>query len=61
MPTQAKIRTYLVTGVFLTSDSRETVERIVEGPYPEWAISVVNCEALKEGKLFLSARAVLVS
>lgn len=50
--------TYRVTGVFIHDPwTPEPITRDVKGPYPEWAISVVDCEALEKGLLFLSAKA----
>lgn len=57
-------KSYVVTGVFVPPGPGwhpVPVERTVEAPYPEWAISIVHCEALKANSLFLSAKAAEVT
>lgn len=59
------MKKYRVIGVFHWQQwgepaHHEEVERLVEADYADMAISIVDCEALKEGKLFNSAVAVEV-
>jgi hypothetical protein len=49
---------YRVTGVFIHDPwEREPIEREVEAPHADYAISIVHGEALKADLLFLSAKA----
>lgn len=50
-----------VTGVFHSNAGRTEIERVIRVPreydYEDYAISIVNCEALSAGMLFNSAKA----
>ena len=51
------ISTWLVTGVFETNAGREKIQRTVSAESGEAAKASVNADALRAGKLFLSAQA----